>query len=1043
MRIPIHGDWRDVGLRELFYAYRKAKADCFFERSLYLAQSFAQYEINLGENLLQLRQRLHDGEIDEILAANLGEPRIVGKKLTTRPADTNEPHSYFSDPVRAFERLKAGNQLSPEFRLVGEFPVVAHVISALWINEIGHKFDAVLPSNAFGSRLRRYRRHDAPKSDANYHLTGIGSFEPYYEPYKTWRRSGLDAINSEIKGGQAVIALSLDFTNYYHNVDPKFISNAEFQREIGIELDAWEKTFTESISHFLSLWGKKTIEKMESFGAATLGISHGGLPIGISAVRVISNVLLSQLDKAICFSLSPIYYGRYVDDIFLVLRDNGSLEDASGVWKYISEHCKFFIAPSDKKEPVRFSAPSSWGRTNLVLQQSKQKLFFLSGQAGSDLLSSIDAELRSVSSERRLMPSVDGLADMASAHVLTAAGQASEEADTLRRADGLSVKRLGWAVQLRSVEILARNLRREDWEKERKEFYEFARLHIVRPDKILEHFDYLPRLISIAVALRDWSDAKRIVEGAIGAIDDVERIGPREGKINGVEFLVTSSAWDELRASLKAMCADAVVRSIAWNANSREPYSLTRTGQRLCSLLELGNQEDVLAAALAIREGDWAKTAYKDHIRRDAGRQRPITDEEGGLRESYDYVEALTSFLSESSGKEHDVQAPRIRPDIRVENASSVSLLPYLFPTRPYTTREIALFLPEKCVVGGADESPVVWAEYVRAVRGAWVKIPDPQPERAGSGGPIDEEEGDPPPYAVVGTEPRRQEVLIGVSSLETTDDTWNTTASGRTANSRDRWKRIRRIVNLAVKAHPKPTYLLLPELSLPERWIPTVSGILADARINLIAGLDYQATQTGTVHSSAVLVLEDDRLGFTSWIELRQPKTQPAPAEERDLLQLYDKSWTTFGSSEHKAVYVHFGFCFGVLVCSELQNIAYRKSFQGEVDALMIPSWNKDVETFASLVESASLDVHAFIALVNNRRFGDSRVRAPGKLIFERDLCRLRGGLNEHLVVVKLEIDALRRFQSRAKRWPEDDDPFKPVPENFRPSKRRRTRPR
>ena len=98
-----------------------------------------------------------------------------------------------------------------------------------------------------------------------------------------------------------------------------------------------------------------------------------------------------------------------------------------------------------------------------------------------------------------------------------------------------------------------------------------------------------------------------------------------------------------------------------------------------------------------------------------------------------------------------------------------------------------------------------------------------------------------------------------------------------------------------------------------------------------------------------------------------------------------------------------------------------------------MVLSWNQDLETFSALVESASLDVHAYVALVNNRRFGDSRVRVPEKINHKRDVCRLRGGENEHVVVVNLDTKKLREFQSRANRWPDENDPFKPVPEGFK----------
>jgi hypothetical protein len=109
----------------------------------------------------------------------------------------------------------------------------------------------------------------------------------------------------------------------------------------------------------------------------------------------------------------------------------------------------------------------------------------------------------------------------------------------------------------------------------------------------------------------------------------------------------------------------------------------------------------------------------------------------------------------------------------------------------------------------------------------------------------------------------------------------------------------------------------------------------------------------------------------------------------------------------------------------------------------MMVLSWNQDLDTFSALVESASLDVHAHIALVNNRKYGDSRVRTPAKEPYKRDTCRLRGGENEHVLVVELDIAELRAFQSRAKRWPSKDDPYKPVPEGFSIASFRRTIPK
>lgn len=160
MAQPTIESWSDLSLTDLFYAFRKAKADCYFERSLFVAREFVEYESTLPTRLSGLLERLQAGQIVDVLAANLGELRPVAKKLSAKPK-TNKTipngHGFFSNPVRAFQHLRDTHDLTPEFRLVGDFPVEMHVLSALWINLVGHKFDAALTKSAYGSRLRRYR----------------------------------------------------------------------------------------------------------------------------------------------------------------------------------------------------------------------------------------------------------------------------------------------------------------------------------------------------------------------------------------------------------------------------------------------------------------------------------------------------------------------------------------------------------------------------------------------------------------------------------------------------------------------------------------------------------------------------------------------------------------------------------------------------------------------------------------------------------------------------------------------------------------------
>ncbi|MDD4965500.1 hypothetical protein [Halothiobacillus sp.] len=1048
MAQPKIESWSDLSLTELFYAFRKAKTDCYFERSLFVARDFVDYESTLPARLASLLERLQTGQIVDVLTENLGEPRLVAKKLSSKPkADKKIPngHGFFSKPDRAFQHLCDTHDLTPEFRLVGDFPVEMHVLSALWINLVGHKFDAALTRSAYGSRLRRYRPEPGSPEGTlgSYHTEGIGSFQPYFAPYRQWRERGLKAIREELEAERSVIAITMDLTSYYHRIDPVFMKDERFLKYARIELEPWELEFTTAFADALAIWSDRTLVILDELGCKPKkgeGPLVGGLPIGLSISRVVSNALLIGLDREIEQQLSPVYYGRYVDDIFIVLHDPGDVVNFPQLQTFIAKRTTCFPRPKKGQEEIYLQLPGGYqGKTSLLLQQSKQKVFFLEGQGGVDLLDSIESQIRSVSSERRLMPNPDKLESMAAAKVLAAAGQASEEADTLRRADGLSVRRLGWSVLLRAVEILSRDLRRNDWKDERSKFYKFALSHILRPDKIFDHLDYLPRLLSIAVALKDWPDAKRLFDAAITSLTEVEKATEKKCvRVNGHDTApdkILWTEWESIRGGVRRSAADAISRSLRWGKAEGGMQPLPEVAQKLCADVGLvGTEEDLEVVSLAIREADWAKTSYKDHLRRDTIRQRPSVSDEASLVSCYERVEDLSDFLRKSAVN-NDLSTFRVHPRAAkpIGEVESASLLPYLFPTRPYTTEEVSLFLPDDCVFvgkGGDKKTPARnWARYVRALRGAWVwesLLVEPTAEEASDTNPDDIK------LAILDGR-RHKQVFLGISSLLTSDETWKDAASGRSDLSRSRYKRIEDVVNQTLQASPRPTHLLLPELSLPERWLGTVSSLLRDSGISLIAGLDYHVAKD-TIHSEAVLVLADDRLGFPAFVRLHQPKTQPAPREDFLLQRDFGKHWTTFLSArDTKPVYLHKGFAFGVLICSELQNVQHRLNFQGAVDCMMVLSWNQDLETFSALVESSSLDVHAYVALVNNRRFGDSRVRVPEKTNHKRDVCRLRGGENEHVVVVKLDAEKLREFQSRSKRWPDPDDPFKPVPEGFK----------
>ena len=1047
--------WNELRVEDLLVAYRKAKADCFFENTFPTAIKFAEYEQDLLTNLNCLLSRLKSNsgfKSDEEL---LGDFRLLPKKLSTdRKADCSENgHVHFSKPERAVESLFKNYAITPEFRIVGDFPVDTHIISALWTNMIGHQFDAKLDDSCYGARLKRIRNDELFVEDDEkpFHISSIGSFVPYFQPYQKWRSDGLKAIRDELEKDRDVIAVSLDLKSYYHFIDPMAISGTALLEALDLELTDEEKAFTEQLASVLSAWAVGAEKFGQSVGGKKAKI-NGGLVIGLTCSRVISNALLHRWDKLVQEKLAPIHYGRYVDDMFLVLRDTGTITNSLDLMNmvqsrigesYISQNAK-----NDKVWEINQGAEFQ-GKTRISLQSDKQKLFVLQGRAGLDLLDSIEKEIYELSSEHRLMPSPDQLEHSTAAKVLSAAGSVGENADTLRRADGLTIRRLGWSLQLRHVETMARDLPPNQWKEQREEFYQFAHNHILRADNLFAHFNYLPRLLGFAISMNEWEQAEQIAVKSYRAIDTLaSEVGRgKTVRINGCDAKVLKDLWGYIKGTLTWLFIDAATRYhdpsklfLGERSSKKKRLADLFLNQIVATLTDFEalldlrfDVADFEKKAPLVASADLAKEAYKYILnsqsaeelvgKRDTKKEKQILKLLGNA-ELLD-VEIFEQFINST-------RKTRLGKVTRGQKKND-SYLPYLFPTRPLSPAEISELAPE-CVglppasgKAPAFSPAVTWAKYTQVLRGVWIKPTLLAAEQDTS----DKKAKRRKKYLKIGTD-SKDKVVVALTNLRTEDSDWAATACNKPNLSRKRYQKISKLVNDVLKLNPRPDYALFPELSIPLRWLNSIAARLSAAGISLIAGTEYRHSEGNKILSEAALVLADNRLGYPTFVKIWQPKLEPAVGEDKELTVKFGKEWDLSKKSP-KPIYIHNGVNFGVMVCSELQNSKARIRFQGAVDALMVLSWNRDLDTFASLIESAALDVHAYTILVNNRKYGDSRVRSPAKESFLRDIARLRGGDNDFVVAATLDIAALRAFQSRAKRWPENGDKFKPLPEGFK----------
>jgi hypothetical protein len=1021
-----------IDIDDLYVAYRKAKVDAFYERDHVTAQSFALFEEGLNDNLRSLYDRIHEEQPTwpsdlTVVGTYSYIPKSVAppghySSVPSRPKGVQFISSDSDDKWRhecAVQSTDGDKYANAEFRLVGRHRVYFHIICALWIFKVGHKFDAVLDSCARGSRLRR-RSPRAVNSVGSPHTLGLGSFRPYAFDFQSWRRDGLIAIRQSLQKKDPVIAITADVRSFYHRASSDYLLSDHFHAEAGIDLDNDEKEFTRQLTSAIVIWASQTIEHEANIWQ--------GLPVGISAPRVIANVLMWEFDRYVQRELAPIYYGRYVDDVFIVIRNDRKFTNSEQVWRFLidrsAELLKEVPAAPGAANEYDIQINSTYSKhSDIRFGGHKLKVFALDGESGEAMLDAIEHTLASRSSEWRLLPDLPENADELGLDLLAAGRDAAEEVDNLRKADGLTVRRLELAIRLRNLEAVQRDLEPHQWRNHRKAFFCLVRNHVLSVPGLFAYFSYVPRLFGLAAASLDWVEAQACARRLRVVFDLLEETAkPDPNKLR----------------RCKQHLIDAIQEAIAKAIGPRGRH--TNIGGLRDTLLALQFIEEVMPGDDLLQ---LARKLFDRDLARDPWREVLLDDVDDTARVD----QAPLIELPDSTWRKLQITAALKFLQAVPAVSTNLPRLPcgIAFPTRPLLPAEITL-IDRSCL-----ESLPRLREAARGLRGVVLEVDE-------SGHMHDEEDQASAVPRTINIPFRRESRSphVAIPCFLTMDSSWRASVAGESDPDARRYFRLNRLINDALKTRPRPDYLVLPELCLPRRWFSRIAYKLSQSKVSLVSGIEYlhwsgsleePQRHFGLARRSSLYVsnqlrasLVTDALGYRTYVTYEQEKTLPALLEERELWSIGKKTLNPF-REPIKCVIAHGNFRFGLLICSELTDLALRGQFRGAVDALFVLEWNKDIDTFAALIEASALDIHCFAIQSNNRLYGDCRVRAPYREAFRRDVARLKGGEDDYFVTARLDIEALRAFQSRL-RSP-DTGEFKPLPDGFLISNPRKMLPR
>lgn len=350
--------------REIETAYRKLKSYVYYDKTdLRLRERLSKFECSAKfQARLQAVQEVADS------ARPVADRRF--KRWLAQIGCRVVPKKLRSDQSAALAVNKsAGNFItnvtsapSVEVETVNYFfdgPIELHLIAVLWLMREGRHLDAKLLPECCGSRLSS-NLHD--EDDESLQL-----FTKYHEQYSRWRDTGIRRAKQLLVDERRNVAiLGLDLREYFYRISLDFGEVREALRLTGV---LGEKGGLLDCIEAIGQAYRVCIAPLLATTHPDLSESEVGLPIGLCSSVVLANWYLQDFDASVLKSVRAAYYGRYVDDIMLVVpaSQNPNTHGNDPVAAFIDE----ILVKPGLLEPPKNDVYHLRGRPSLQLQQSK------------------------------------------------------------------------------------------------------------------------------------------------------------------------------------------------------------------------------------------------------------------------------------------------------------------------------------------------------------------------------------------------------------------------------------------------------------------------------------------------------------------------------------------------------------------------------------------------------------------------------------------------------------------------------------------------
>ncbi|MFA4860678.1 reverse transcriptase domain-containing protein [Methanoregula sp.] len=1007
-------------------AYKKYKQYVYYEQlDLFQRKKIADFECdtrfdNKLDDLAKIVDLIKEGsdnieQLNNFL--NLVGYNLIPKSIGPIPCNKKRNSNDFDEKSVHFI---TNTRSAEKYRLDGinyfiDVPVELQLISVIWVMKAGIHIDSKLSDCCYWFRLNERLKKPNEKSS---HI-----FKFYNNQYSEWRNNAIKKAEDILKKEKKDIAiLSLDLKHCFYCIHPDFSALKKFLDEKNLTEN--DKIFAITLTKIIEKIHKAYQEEIEkdhfcyTHGHIKFESEKYVVPIGLVSSGIICNWHLSRFDEQITNELNPAYYGRYADDILIVISNPYNVKSENicnkefvknFIEKYFVTRGIFFERTQERKKYYCLTVDP-----NLCIQSDKLFLHFYSANDSLAMLDAFKEKLTENSSAFYLLPEKEmEFYINNSAYSLHFEGSTNK----FRSITGITENITELSIKLSKINhvLMQSEVKQETLEEISDQIFKFY-----KGSNFINFCRTWEKYFTFTVLSRRHQDCAKFY---FKIQDAIKRISDFKPDI-GYNPDASKALLKRQKADLQKYLDISISMSVSLLGSSIELYfkKHIEEGTHNCKSPRSLNQDVFNITSISF-------TLRKSNLIRHYNVAYPLvnyTDYENSLIDIEEIIKYLSKEQILLSKKDNKIKfSPRFIhfdefylfwfiQNIYGKNSSKISdIIPHYLNLStigefqlPITIEKI-LCIPElpgkekEC----NDKNQKISAYHIHIPRN----------------------------ISTINNE--KTTLRIGIANIKIKkEDVESSYLPRRKQNvSLKRREELNKILNLAIIE--KCDLLVLPELAVPPQWLSLMVDFARRHQLGLIFGMEYLIDKENEIAYNNVVaalpIINDKK--YRTCCPIIRCKNHYAPGEIIDLTRAgrlipiinpYIYYLIKWRNSQ-----------FSIYNCYELADITHRSIFKSDLDFLVACVLNRDIAYFSSIVESVVKDLHCFVVQVNCSEYGDSRIVQPTESR-RMNIIRVTGGENSTILTTDLDIENLRDFQSLD--YSETDDRFKPTPPGFNHSKPR-----